>query len=376
MKTRLMRRLDTLVGLPLAWALGLVRIRRRVAPARPRTVAVVKLFGMGSIILAASALERFRTRQPQARIVLVTFANHAEIGALLDGFDEVLAIRNDGIMRFVADTIRTWWGLACARPDLIVDIEYFSKYSSVLCALVPHAYHVGFLLPARWRARLVDGGIAFREDIHFAESVARLLHGWGVDYRDLPPARVTCAASAAVRDEQLIVCNPNAHDMCPERRWPAARFAALADELLGGDAGLRIVLVGTANERAYAEHVRELMKPATRARVRVAAGETTLRELCALLRAARLLVTNDSGVMHLAAALGTPLVALFGPEAPVRYHPLHASGHCRVLSADVVCGPCLSYMNRKVPPCHGRNVCMQQLDVATVARACRELLKG
>ena len=114
--------------------------------------------------------------------------------------------------------------------------------------------------------------------------------------------------------------------------WPAERYAALGDRL--ARKGGRIVLIGSGQEREAIEKVRSLMRESALA----LAGALTFRQMAALLDRAALVVSGDTGPMHVAAAVGTPYVALFGPTPPRRYAPLVGPG--RVLSHAVPCGPC------------------------------------
>ena len=113
----------------------------------------------------------------------------------------------------------------------------------------------------------------------------------------------------------LIVLHPGAN--WPHKRWPAARFAALGDRLIETCAA-QLLITGGPADRALAASVRQHMRhPAI-----LAAGQRTIRQIGALLERAQLLVSNDTGVAHLAAAIGTPLVALYGPTSPVLTGPL------------------------------------------------------
>jgi heptosyltransferase-2 len=308
---------------------------------------------------------------------------------MLAPFDDVLAIAGDGLAGIAASGLRALRELRRRQVDVVVDIEYFSKLSSVFCALSGARYRLGFRLPARWRQRLLDGGIAFREDLHFSACVARLLHRLGVDYRNLPAEGIRVPKAAGHAAEALLatdvpagVCawiavNPHANELCVQRRWPLERFADVIAGLLKSRPDLGALVPGMQAERPVAERLRDLVDPAFRPRVRVIAGETALPTLAALLRRVRLTLTNDSGIMHLAAAAGSPLVALFGPESPVRYGPSGASHGIRVLSGDVPCGPCLSYMNHKRAPCgDAPAACMLQIQAGEVRRACEELLEN
>lgn len=112
----------------------------------------------------------------------------------------------------------------------------------------------------------------------------------------------------------------------PSHRWPAPRFAAVADAMTAG--GLRVVLTGSADEAGVVGAVIQAM----RAPALNLAGRTSLGALGALLRDARLLIANDTGVSHVAAALGLPSVIIFTNSPPARWAPLDATLHRRVVS--------------------------------------------
>ncbi|MHC4475663.1 MAG: glycosyltransferase family 9 protein [Planctomycetota bacterium] len=134
------------------------------------------------------------------------------------------------------------------------------------------------------------------------ESVRRMLDAHGID-----PDNYAVLVAGSARTEKC---------------WPVERFAALADKI-AAEFGLSIVAVGTAPEKAIVDRLQEL------ANVPVAnfAGLTTLVELVALLRTAKLAVSNDTGPGHIAAALGIPLVLIFGPTNPARVGP-YARSNC------------------------------------------------
>lgn len=108
------------------------------------------------------------------------------------------------------------------------------------------------------------------------------------------------------------------------KRWPPERFAAVADGLASGGAG--IVLLGGPGDRAAVDAVQAALAPATRQRTLDAAGRLSLGEVAAVIGRCDLYVGNDTGVTHLAAAVGTPVVAVFGPTRPDRYGPLPGTG--------------------------------------------------
>ncbi len=398
----IMRRLDSWLGWPVATLLGLWPHRRQPVPATPRAIVVVKLSGLGSLLVCAAVFRALSAAQPQARLIVVAFDGTAAAARLIPEIDEVLSLATTGPSALLRDGWRVWRALRRLRPDVIADIEYFSKLSTAFCALSGARHRLGFRLPARWRERLLDSGIAFREDIHFRDNVARLFHPLGVDYRQLPravaaiPETARQAAAALLATGGALVVwmavNPHATALCPQRRWPPERFAAVMTALLQRHATLRMLIPGTADEQPRAEQLRQMLPAAERSRVVSLAGQTDLPTLAAVLASCRLVLTNDTGILHVAAAVDAPLVSLFGPESPVRYGPCDAT-RVRVLTGDVPCGPCLSYMNHKRAPCgeggtlvsHIRigetsvpaaAACMLSIPVADVLHACEELLAG
>lgn len=160
-------------------------------------------------------------------------------------------------------------------------------------------------------------------------------------------------------DRGLLVLCPGAA-FGSAKRWFGDRFAAVADRL-AEERGLRVAIVGSAPERAIAERIQaELARPAA-----MLCGETDLETLLGVLSLASLVVTNDSGPMHMAAALGVPTVAVFGPTDADVTGPV--GPRTRVVRRPVACSPC---MLRECPIDHR---CMDRVGVDAVVRAARQL---
>jgi heptosyltransferase II len=158
----------------------------------------------------------------------------------------------------------------------------------------------------------------------------------------------------------ILAINPGATNSTA-KRWPAERFASTADKF--SDAyGFQTVIIGTAGDKPVALQVAESM----RAQPTVIAGETSIADLKALLRCVRLVISNDTGTSHVAAALGVPTVVVFGPTEHVATRPL--SDRAIVVRHDVECSPC---MLRECPIDHR---CMMRVEVNDVYTAARRLL--
>ena len=235
-------------------------------------------------------------------------------------------------------------------------------------------------IPQRWgysadgRALLLTRSVVPRktgQPVHLVEYYRSLLAGLGLRTVE-PEVRLTVtpeekawAADALARagldpGKPLVILNPGAH-FGPAKRWPADRFGRTA-LILQKEKNAEIAIIGSAYETGLADEVSAQMekKPA------VFSGKTTLRQLLGLISRASLFITNDSGPMHMANALGIPVVALFGPTDPAVTRPFHPPSI--VLKKDVPCWPCFY---RKCPYDHR---CLVSIEPGEAAEASQNFL--
>jgi len=189
-----------------------------------------------------------------------------------------------------------------------------------------------------------------------AEVPSSLPSGWQPRLRVDLANRARLLREHALGAEPLVALMPGA-EYGPAKRWPAPSFAELAAALAA--AGRSVVLLGSAKERALGEEIRAL---APSARVRNLCGATALGDVVDLLAAAAAAVSNDSGLLHVAAAAGTPVVAIYGSSSPVYTPPLSADA--TVVYLGLPCSPCFA---RECPLEHLR--CLREIAAGDVLRA-------
>jgi heptosyltransferase-2 len=173
-------------------------------------------------------------------------------------------------------------------------------------------------------------------------------------------ARKLLAAEGISPEASFLVLNPGAA-YGSAKRWFEDRFADVAD-VLAREMGLHVAIIGSGVERPIAEQIRERMK----SRTAVLNGKTSLETLIGVLAESSLMITNDSGPMHIAAALGVPTVAVFGSTDEKVTGPY--GPRTRIVKHPVECSPCLL---RECPIDHR---CMSRVTVEDVCRAAREVL--
>ncbi|MEB3198627.1 MAG: glycosyltransferase family 9 protein, partial [Candidatus Sericytochromatia bacterium] len=377
------------LGQLLCAGLGLLlRAPRRERPPAGdpavRRIALVKFWGMGSIVLLGPAIARLRARHPQARITLVTQRANQELVRLLGQVDDGLYLElgagPGGFLRSLAQLVLA---VRQARFDLWLDAEFLTRFSALLTAVSGARCRVGFHVAEVFRGGFHHVQAPFNPHWHIVENFAALADGDLVAPAPPPalPALFPAAEAQARLEAKLaargvsagrpvIVVNPNAGELALERRWPIARFAALV-ERLQSRVGLPIVLIGAPAERRYvAELKAQLTDPAA---VCDLAGETTLDELVALFARAALVVSNDTGPLHLACAAGAPTVALFGPETPVLFGPRNPRQ--RTVYKRLACSPCLTVHNGRSVACpYAVTHCVADITMEDVLAAAESLL--
>ena len=162
-------------------------------------------------------------------------------------------------------------------------------------------------------------------------------------------------------DDKIVGINPGA-TYGPAKQWPFDRYARLADKIQAFT-GSRVIIFGGPNDKNLGENISQKMKH----RPIDLSGKTSLGEAMALIERCDLFITNDSGLMHVAAALDVPLIAVFGSTNSITTGPL--SQNSRIVQAPLECSPCLR------PECpNGHLNCMDQISVEMVFNVVKEML--
>ena len=373
------RRLGPLAGLLLRPA---ALFRRRIQGSA-RRLLVVKFWGIGSLQLATPAVHALRLRHPHATISLLTLSGNREFAEGLQVFDEVrcLDLAARGKAALALRLLRMLRELRASRFDRVYDFEFFTWFSALasLASGAPRTF--GFAAPSVRRGGLHTDTVPFNRYWHVARNFRALAGGEnGADvtpkelsvFRVRPEHEEELAQVLEASGRALVVINPNAGDLAPERRWPADRFGAVAARLVRED-GAHVVVTGAPSERDKTRAVLSAAGPYPSGRLQDLGGALSIGALHALFRRAHLVISNDSGPMHLAAAQGVPTLGIFGPETPVMYAPLGLQ--TRVHYAPPLCSPCINVHNAKVLSCvHGQPECLMRVEAEDVLASARAFL--
>lgn len=310
---------------------------------------------LGDVVLSLAAVRDLRRNFPQARIEVLA---RPAVATLYGAVTEVDAVRESHGVRADAQAIAGGFDAGVLLTNSL------GSALALRMARIPERW--GYATDARrlllTRRAHVLPAVRGRSQVYYYRA---MLAGLGL--------RVTAEPETALRapeewlasaDRQLgpgdwVGLNPGAA-FGPAKRWPLSRFAAVGDRL-ARTTGAQVAILGGPSERPSAEAVAAAMRhPA-----RVLAGQTSLADLVGVLARVRVLVTNDSGPMHVASALGTPVAAVFGPTDPGETAPV---GRARLLSEPVHCAPC------GLRACPIDHRCMTRVAAERVAEAAEELI--
>ncbi len=388
----LMRWVDHWIGLPMCFVLGLfATIARKLGWRRSRQItgrrplAVFKFFGMGSIAGIVPLLHALRRRYPNAPLVFFTFQNNEQLVRLLDAHTHLRIIRTDTPVHFICDVLREIVWMRRKKVEAVVDLEIFSKFSTLLSFAGGARVRSSFHLNDFWRYSLVTHPIYFNYYHHISDVYAQAAACMGATMEDrrLPRIQTSKQAKQAVSrflqqhgwnyEHPVLGINVNAGELCPERRWPAERFIETIEQLHHHHPDLLFVLTGSRSEQPYVQSIINHLPPDAQKKSILAASQWSLEETIAALNHFTLFLTNDSGPMHLAAAQQIPMISLWGPGRPSFYAP--RTEHHHVLYHDYPCSPCL-YMFTTFEGmwCNHQAWCMQQIDVNEVVDTVNKML--
>ncbi|MGE3308467.1 MAG: lipopolysaccharide heptosyltransferase II [Limisphaerales bacterium] len=369
----------------------------------PRRILVRGVNWLGDAVMTTPALLRLREAHPEASITVLTPSKWLDLWKGHPAVDDLLGVESGEGAGSVGRRIRTGrFDTALVLPN--------SPRSALECFLGRIPRRIGLRRPwrnlflteaipprlesramrkpslAEIRARLAGKGIArpsdeIRPEAHHLRDYLHLAAVLGADPTPLPPQLMVAAeerraaldahgggsrrdgsgggTGAAAEGEFLLGLNPGA-EYGPAKRWPAERFAAVANavvERLSGRA--RWLLFGGRGDQATTSAIAREVSGSVDL-----AGRTTLRELMALLAACRVVLTNDTGPMHVAAALGVPVVVPFGSTSPEMTGPgMPGDPRNHLLRAGVPCAPCF------LRECPIDFRCMNGISVARVVDA-------
>lgn len=352
-------------------------------------ILLVQLADIGDLILTTPAISALREAKPDAHLTLLTTRHSAAVvpAGLVDdvitfdkhAFDSPKSLLKPANLRAgsaLASQLRH------GRYDTAVFFHHFTtRFGALKFAALARASgarrrvgldngNAAFLTE-----RLTDDGFGARHQAQYWLDLVGLL---GANSEARPATIAVAQGKNAIPaplkpkapDSMRVAIHPGSGGYSLARRWEPTKFAAVADAL-ATEYNAQIVLVGTDDDNTDDVRVAMHSKPVDMT------GRTSLSQLAAVLQTCDLFIGADSGVTHVAAAVGVPVVAIFGPSNPDAWRPWTPGGRSAVVTSDAACAPC-SYVGHGIglrDGCTART-CMQMISAGKVMKAARALLNA
>tara|TARA_Y100000310_G_C20661648_1_gene805129 strand:+ start:247 stop:1422 length:1176 start_codon:yes stop_codon:yes gene_type:complete len=389
------------LGSPLCYLLSAFNLLTKPFNRKPNKlekVLFIQISEMGSAVSVASSIMELKKRHPKAEIHYLMFKEMSEIVEVMGLIkkENIHTITNKSFFAMTIDVLKAILKLKKKRFDVIIDLELFSRFSSILSYLIGAKDIIGFnkfYMEGLYRGNFQTKRMLYNHTKHIALNFLACVNAIDeprtdvpllkkkLELKDLYPPVISSDKDSRENiikklkeinpefDEtkKIIILNPNGSMLMPLRRWPLRNYTELARRIIK-NTDAYLVLTGTKQEE---KDTKAISQTVNNKRCIDLTGRTTIKELIDLYNISDILVSNDSGPPNFAALTKIKVIVLFGPETPICY--LQRSRNIKLVYSDLICSPCVSAYNHRKSPCND-NKCMKAIKVDEIYGLLEEML--
>jgi len=340
-------------------------LRRDHDLSRCREIAILKLLGGGSLVIAYPALLALRRLPGLKKLTLITTPSIAPFGALLGIFDETIIVRDDrGLLTLATDSMRAFRRFF--RHDALIDLEIHSRLTTVFALLTAARNRIGFFTNISFWRRYLNTHLLFCNITNgiydFYDQLAALFGTAPVDAEECEREfRRGLGEHRFEGDALRLAIAPACSGLSRERMLRREEWVeVIARRIVQCDAPMvELHLLGAPAYSAELEQMATLLEERFRGRVVVRnhAGKTTLRESVRIIAAMDEVLCIDSALLHFSRLLGRRTVSFWGPTDPRTLLRPSSGGLDEVHYVKIPCSPCVHVSTQ--PPCKGQNICIR-----------------
>jgi heptosyltransferase I len=349
--------LDRYVGIPAIALAGKLR-KKRGLPENIRKIGLLKGGAIGDTVLLSAVIADLRDAFPSAELILFAGESNYEMACLLDGVDCVIKAPAGNVLKGIG-------AMRSTRVDVLLDFGQWTRLESIFTILSKSAFTIGFRTNKQHRHHGFDQAVDHSCEKHEVENYRTLVRALGVKTSHLPSLSVPVETPSISRSYVVFHLWPGGRRR-ELKQWPSDRWRRLISDFVG--IGFNVVLTGSLSDKKINDLLLSELPETVRASTSNVAG-TSLAKTLGLLAGARLVVSVDTGIMHLASALGSRLVSLHGPTSSKRWGPLNSRSIA--LDTPLPEGGFISLGWEEISPVPA---CMEAIAYETVRDACESLL--
>ncbi len=378
---RLQKIIDRYIGSLLCLLLGGFQFRSTVGYRDPQRILLIQLSAIGDTILTIPTVRAIRGHFPNAHLVMVASSINLQYLEGCPYIDRHIPCRLEELIKSPWKLIAFIMALRHQKFDWVIDFEHWARFSALITYGSGASRRIGFRSGGQHRHYLFTDVVEHvpgqHEVVNFLK-IASLLGGpvretdlevW-LKRADEDWAKGFLVEMGIDSNRPVIAIHPEAGRRGePRRRLPHDRFVSVADALVERYHA-QIILTGDPSEVELSQQIASQIQSSCA----VAAGKTQINQLAALFASADFVICGNCGPMHLAAAAGTPVVALHGPTNPSQWGPW-GKGHT-ILHVNLPCSPCLNlgFEYGCSALSDGTSPCMYTIQVNEVIKACEKYM--
>lgn len=318
--------LDRYVGILAIVLLRSINFRRRSRPATMNSIGILTNAAIGDTILLSAVWKDIRSTYPHASIVVYATRSNLEICEMLFGKPYVVLLD-------IFNPIKSIRIVRNRMFDVFVDMGQWTRLNALMTFFSRSKYTIGFRTKGQYKHYLYDEAVDHRSDVHELHNFQRLATAMGVRGNHVPIIQLDGPIGANPRSVVVHVAAGGTRSYL--KQWPAEHWAVVVDHLT--NKGYDVTFSGTTSDLTDIDDVVKRCRPTHQ--INIAAGKYTLVESAALLARSFLVISVDTGIMHLAAALQCNLISLHGPSPASRWGPLNSNSI--TLASPYEKAPCL-----------------------------------
>jgi ADP-heptose:LPS heptosyltransferase len=351
--------LDRYAGIPLVAVLGCLKSKRPL-PAKIESIGLLRAVAIGDTVLLSGVVTDLRRAFPRASLVFFAGPSNVEVARMLPGIDQIVELPVSNFS-------------ACLRAvrsipvDVMIDFGQWPRLEALITFCSRASFTMGFRTAGQCRHYAYDEVVEHSDEVHELENFRHLVAALGIETGSPPILEKPPRKSGTLENYVVFHLWPGGRRR-QQKQWAGEKWLRLIEEFIGR--GFSVVLTGAGYDRSGNEEILRGVQPSARRHVTNAAG-LSLQQTVEILAASWLVVSIDTGIMHLAAALDVPLVGLHGPSSSKRWGPV--SKNAVVVESPLSgCGYISLGWEKVSPPPR----CMECVQYETVRDACVTVLEN
>lgn len=331
--------MDKYIGVPVVFTLGLLRKRNREKSINPENIIIVMIAAIGDTILLSSIIKELKHLYPKVNITLVCSNGNIQAAKNLPYINKIIKFDMSNVTGSLLDLRKE------NTYDLLLDFGAWSRLNAILSYVIKADLKVGFKRKKMLRHYIYDQIVEHVDDVHEIENYRNVLRSLGYSLLGkkaeftINLANVNKVGTILVPKHKYIIFHLFASGSHKAKKeWPESSWIELANRLIGES--YKIILTGGKQDSEIAHAFVQKINGIEGIDYISLSGKLSLAETAALIEEVGTIITVNTGIMHLAAAVDSRIIALHGPTSPLRWGPI--SDKSVILTPNIKCDQLLS----------------------------------